>query len=169
MEPAGRSGTAGRLAAPQAARHHHPGGPALPARPAAVRPHHPARPYADSLWRDLSAVEVAWRPDENSSAIGWHLGHQAYVAHFMIRNLTAAKPSPAADVEWMLDSAKPEPRRGGLSSLDRIGAFWSRVADRVRLRVGAIERGDTGAPKQMLLIGAVLLTAVINHEYQNDQ
>ena len=50
------------------------------------------RPSIDDLWRDLTTEEVRWRPDETSSAIGWHLGHQAHVAHFMVRNLTAAFP-----------------------------------------------------------------------------
>src|SRR4051812_39083879 len=66
-----------------------------------------ARAYTDELWRDLAPDEVRWRPDENSSAIGWHLGHQATVAHFMVRNLTAAEPSPDAALEPMMDSATP--------------------------------------------------------------
>ncbi len=45
--------------------------------------------HTDLLWRDLDADEVCWRPVPDSSAIGWHLGHQAAVAHFMLRNLTA--------------------------------------------------------------------------------
>jgi hypothetical protein len=53
-----------------------------------------ARAYTDDLWRDLTSDEVIWRRHENSSAIGWHLGHQAHVAHFMIRNLIAAEPQP---------------------------------------------------------------------------
>jgi hypothetical protein len=50
-----------------------------------------ARAYTDELWRDLRSDELLWRPSEDSSAIGWHLGHQAHVAHFMMRNLTAAQ------------------------------------------------------------------------------
>ena len=50
--------------------------------------------YTNSLVADLSEREVHWRPVPKSSAIGWHLGHQAAVAHYMVRNLTAAEPSP---------------------------------------------------------------------------
>ncbi|MGH3216369.1 MAG: hypothetical protein ACRDL9_17555, partial [Trebonia sp.] len=39
----------------------------------------------------------------------------------------------------------------------------------VHFRIGAIERGEVGAPAQLLLVGAVVLTAMINHEYQHDQ
>lgn len=59
-----------------------------------LREYDRARAYTDELWKDLTPDEVTWRPHESSSAIGWHLGHQAHVAHFMIRNLTAAEPSP---------------------------------------------------------------------------
>jgi len=67
-----------------------------------------ARTYTDELWKDLTPDEVTWRPHENSSAIGWHLGHQAHVAHFMIRNLTAAEPSPDPELDALMDSAQPE-------------------------------------------------------------
>ena len=30
--------------------------------------------WTDSMWIDLSAKQVAWRPHAESSAIGWHLG-----------------------------------------------------------------------------------------------
>ena len=30
--------------------------------------------YTDSLWDDLTADEVHWRPNDNSSAIGWPMG-----------------------------------------------------------------------------------------------
>ena len=71
-----------------------------------------ARTYTDELWKDLTPDEVTWRPHENSSAIGWHLGHQAHVAHFMIRNLTAAEPSPDPELDALMDSAQPEKFRG---------------------------------------------------------
>ncbi|WUD77084.1 DinB family protein [Streptomyces sp. NBC_00510] len=64
-----------------------------------LRQYDRARAYTDSLWQDLTADEVTWRPHEDSSAIGWHLGHQAHVAHFMVRNLTAAEPSQHHDVQ----------------------------------------------------------------------
>ncbi|MEV0423259.1 DinB family protein [Streptosporangium canum] len=64
--------------------------------------------YTDELWRDLTAEELHWRPEQDFSPIGWHLGHQAHVAHFMIRNLTAAEPSPAPDLDDLMDSANFE-------------------------------------------------------------
>ncbi len=71
-----------------------------------LREYDRARAYTDQLWKDLTPDEVTWRPDENSSAIGWHLGHQAHVAHFMIRNLTAAEPSPGGGRPSIVKSPK---------------------------------------------------------------
>jgi hypothetical protein len=34
-----------------------------------------ARAYTDTLWRDLTEDEIVWRPQQDSSAIGSHLGH----------------------------------------------------------------------------------------------
>lgn len=82
--------------------------------------------YTDELWLDLKADEVRWRPHEQSSAIGWHLGHQAAVAHFMVRNLTAAEPSPDAELEPLMDSATPEQGRGELPDLGRLADFGPR-------------------------------------------
>ena len=31
--------------------------------------------HTEQLWSDLTDDELQWRPHENSSAIGWHLGH----------------------------------------------------------------------------------------------
>jgi hypothetical protein len=125
--------------------------------------------YTDTLWRDLTPDEVRWRPNENSSGIGWHLGHQATVAHFMVRNLTAAEPSPDSELEAMMDSATPEFTRGNLPDLARLAEFRATVAERVRARTGSIAAGEVGAPAQMTIIARTLLTAVINHEYQHDQ
>ncbi len=36
-------------------------------------------------------------------------------------------------------------------------------------RLGNIAAGRVGAPDQMTIVGAHLLTALINHEYQHDQ
>ena len=82
--------------------------------------------YTDRLWGDLSNHDVTWRPNEHSSAIGWHLGHQAAVAHFMIRNLTAAEPSPDAELEGIMDSATDEHDRGHLPDLRRLAAYRRR-------------------------------------------
>ena len=41
---------------------------------ALLREYDRALAYTDELWRDLTPDEVTWRPHEDSSAIGWHLG-----------------------------------------------------------------------------------------------
>jgi hypothetical protein len=128
-----------------------------------------ARDYTDMLWRDLAADEVCWRPHARSSAIGWHLGHQAAVAHFMIRNLAAAEPSLEPSLDLLMDSATPEPDRGALPDLGRLADYRQGVADRLHARVDAITSGRVGAPKQLSIIVRNLLVAVINHEYQHDQ
>jgi uncharacterized damage-inducible protein DinB len=128
-----------------------------------------ARAYTDGLWRDLTPDELTWRPHENSSAIGWHLGHQAHVAHFMIRNLTAAEPSPDPELDGLMDSAQPERFRGALPTVARLTAFRDVVAERVHARIGDIGAGRVGAPAQLTIVATHLLTAVINHEYQHDQ
>ena len=128
-----------------------------------------ARAYTDELWADLTPDEVTWRPHEDSSAIGWHLGHQAHVAHFMIRNLTAAEPSPAPDLDAVMDSANPEKFRGALPTVERLAAFRGTVAERVHARIRNIAAGQVAAASQMAVVGGCLLVALINHEYQHDQ
>jgi len=128
-----------------------------------------ARTYTDELWKDLSPDEVTWRPHENSSAIGWHLGHQAHVAHFMIRDLTAAEPSPDPELDVLMDSAQPERFRGALPTIKRLTAFRETVAERVHARMSDIAGGRVAAPGQMTVVATHLLTALINHEYQHDQ
>ena len=123
--------------------------------------------HTASLWTDLSVDEVHWRPSEESSAIGWHLGHQAAVAHFMVRNLTAAEPSPDPELDGLMDGATAEPDRGVLPGLDRLGAYRDAVADRLRFRIGNIARGEVGASAQLDVIARTLLLAVVNHEYQH--
>ncbi len=125
--------------------------------------------YTERLTGDLTGDEVHWRPSENASAIAWHLGHQAHVAHFMVRNLIAAEPSPDAEFDRLMDSANPEPERTGLPSVERLTAFRSAVADRVRARVKAVDVGQVGAPEQLRAVAQTLLIALINHEYQHDQ
>lgn len=128
-----------------------------------------ARAYTDALWRDLSTDELQWRPEEEFSPIGWHLGHQAHVAHFMVRNLTAAEPSPMPDLDGVMDSANPEKLRLPLPTAARLGEFRDTVAERVHVRLEAIGAGDVGAPAQLTIIARTLLTAIINHEYQHDR
>lgn len=125
--------------------------------------------YTADLWADLTTDEVQWRPNENSSAIGWHLGHQPAVAHFMVRNLTAAEPSPDPELDGLMDSATEEADRGDLPDLARLGDYRDAVAERVRFRIGNIETGAVGAPTQLRIIAKTLLVAVINHEYQHDK
>jgi hypothetical protein len=125
--------------------------------------------YTDSLWLDLTEEELRWRPGADSSAIGWHLGHQAAVAHYMVRNLTAAEPSPDPALDALMDSATPEPDRGDLPATERLTAYRAAVVDRLRFRLHAIAVGDVGAPVQLAIIARGLLVAVINHEYQHDQ
>ncbi|MEU9889848.1 DinB family protein [Sphaerisporangium sp. NPDC051011] len=128
-----------------------------------------ARAYTDELWRDLTAEELHWRPEQNFSPIGWHLGHQAHVAHFMIRNLTAAEPSPAPDLDDLMDSANPEANRLPLPDPRRLADFRATVGERVHARMNAIGAGDVGAPAQLKIIAQALLMAIINHEYQHDR
>ena len=127
-----------------------------------------ARAYTDELWRDLSVEELHWRPHEEFSPIGWHLGHQAHVAHFMVRNLTAAEPSPVPDLDDVLDSANPERSaapcrrpRGWASSATRSPSGCTRG-----WRIGA---GEVGAPAQLKIVAQTLLVAIVNHEYQHDK
>lgn len=125
--------------------------------------------YTETLWADLSEDEVNWRPREQFSPVAWHLGHQAAVAHFMVRNLTAAEPSPDPGLDSLMDSATPEVDRGRPVGRDRLGAYRSGVAERVRFRIQAIADGDVGAPRQLDVIARHLMVAVINHEYQHSQ
>ena len=125
--------------------------------------------YTAALAGGLTADQVAWRPHEESSAIGWHLGHQPAVAHFMVRNLTAAEPSPDAELDALMDSATAEADRGELPEIGRLHDYRDAVAERVRFRIGQIDDGNVGAPSQLRLIAHTLLVAVINHEYQHDK
>ncbi|WP_405867990.1 DinB family protein [Streptomyces sp. NBC_01515] len=128
-----------------------------------------ARAHTDRLWRDLRPEEVLWRPHQDFSAIGWHLGHQAHVAHFMVRNLTAAEPSPDPALDALMDSATPERDRGGLPVVHRLADFRAAVAERVHARMADIAAGRVGAPAQLDVVARHLMTTVINHEYQHDQ
>ena len=128
-----------------------------------------ARAYTDALWQDLPDREIRWRPHPNFSPIGWHLGHQATVAHFMVRNLVAAELSPDPYLEPVMDSANPEADRGDLPGLDRIAGYRAAVAERVHVRLRDIDDGQVSAPDQLRVVGQHLLIALINHEYQHDQ
>ncbi|MEM7273999.1 MAG: DinB family protein [Actinomycetota bacterium] len=125
--------------------------------------------HTESLWNDLTTEQIHWRANEDASAIGWHLGHQPAVAHFMVRNLTAAEPSPDPELDSLMDSATPERDRGALPDPTRIVDYRNSVAERLRFRIAAIDDGRVGAPAQLRLIAHTLLVAVINHEYQHDR
>lgn len=125
--------------------------------------------WTTALHADLTADEITWRPHEDSSAIGWHLGHQAAVAHFMVRNLTAAEQSPDPELDGLMDSATAEADRGDLPDVDRLLDYRSAIAERVRFRIGQIDEGNVGAPAQLRIIAGTLMTAVINHEYQHSK
>ena len=138
-----------------------------PSLPELLNEYTTALAYTEDLWRDLSVDEVHWRPVPDSSAIGWHLGHQAAVAHYMVRNLTAAEPSPDGELDSLMDGATVERQRGDLPDLARIGAYRTNVAERVRFWVGRIDSGDVGAPIQLRRIAENMMIAIVNHEYQH--
>lgn len=131
--------------------------------------HATALAYTDSLWRDMPQDETHWRPVPESSAIGWHLGHQAAVAHYMVRNLTYAEPSPDPGLDSIMDGATAERQRGDLPDLARIGDYRTAVAERVRHLAGMIDAGEVGAPTQLRHIAETMLTAIVNHEYQHSK
>lgn len=125
--------------------------------------------YTDELHVDLDDAQLVWRPGDDASGIGWHLGHQPAVAHYLVRNLTAAEPRLDPELDALMDSATPESARGDLPDRRRLLDYREAVADRVRFRIGQIEAGDVGAPAQLRAIAHTLLVAVINHEYQHDK
>ena len=125
--------------------------------------------YTDDLRSGLTGEQINWRADENASGIGWHLGHQPAVAHFMVRNLTAAEAKIDPELDELMDSATAESERGALPDLDRLLDYRGTVAERVRYRVGQIDEGNVGAPAQLRLIAGNLMVAVINHEYQHSR
>jgi hypothetical protein len=125
--------------------------------------------YTDDLQVGLTPEQIAWRPEAESSAIAWHLGHQPAVAHYMLRNLIAAEPRIDADIDALMDSATPEVHRGDLPSLERVRAYRTVVAERIHERIGQIDHGTVGAPNQLRLIASTLLVAIVNHEYQHSK
>ena len=127
-----------------------------------------ARNYSESLIDGLTDDQCAWRPNEQSSGLGWHLGHQAAVNHYMVRNLTAAEPSFNQSFDALFDSATTEPQRGNLPPMEQVLEFRAAVAKSTTSIVNRIASGDVGAPTQLTTIAEGLLRAVINHEYQHN-
>ena len=132
-----------------------------------IEEHRLAQAYSTSLVQGLDAEQIAWRPNENSSAIGWHLGHQGAVNHYMVRNLTAAEVTFDEAFDQVFDSATPEPHRGELPSLDEIVAYRQAIADSTAGVVTRIGNGDVGAPVQLERVARRLMCSVIDHEYQH--
>lgn len=126
-----------------------------------------AQSWSLALVDGLTPEQVAWRPNEDSSAMAWHLGHQAVVTHFMVRNLTAAEVTFNAAFDAVFDSATPEPGRGGLPALEEIVGYREQIAASTRATVTRIATGDVGAPQQLDLIASAMMRAIINHEYQH--
>lgn len=129
--------------------------------------HRVAQEYSLALVAELDADQIAWRPDENSSSIAWHLGHQGAVNHYMVRNLTAAEVTFNSAFDAVFDSATPELGRGSLPTLNEIVGYRTAIAASTQGVINRIDSGDVGAPKQLALIGDALMRAVINHEYQH--
>jgi hypothetical protein len=127
-----------------------------------------AREHTLALYADLPEADVRWRPSPDSSGIGWHLGHQAAVNHYMLRNLVAAESTLDGRFDDLFDSATEERQRGELPPLGRIVDFRETVAARTHDRVEQILRGRVGAPRQMVRIAGGLLVALVHHEYQHD-
>lgn len=127
-----------------------------------------ARAWTSALVADLDDDQLRWRAGEQASAIGWHLGHQAAVNHYLVRNLTAAEPTFSARFDALFDSATPEPDRGVLPDRDEIQDYRDRIAASTHTTIGRIVDGRVGAPAQLARVAEGLLRAVINHEYQHD-
>jgi hypothetical protein len=127
-----------------------------------------ARRYTQSLYADLSEADVQWRPAPKSSGIGWHLGHQAAVTHFLLRNLLAAEPSLNPQFDALFDAVTPEEQRGQLPSLSTIIAYREAVARRTHAHIDALLAGKRPAAQQAMYTMGLLLVSLINHEYQHD-
>jgi hypothetical protein len=127
-----------------------------------------ARRYTQSLYEDLGAAEVQWRPAPKSSGIAWHLGHQAAVNHFLWRNLIDAEPSLNPQFDALFDAANPEEKRGDLPSLAEIVAYREAVARRTHAHLDALLSASRPATQQLAQAMGPILVSLINHEYQHD-
>lgn len=127
-----------------------------------------ARQYTRSLYEDLPEPDLQWRPKPKSSAIAWHLGHQAAVNHFLLRNLFDAEPSLEPRFDALFDAANPEEKRGNLPPLADIVAYREAVAARTHARLEEVRSGQRTAPSQASHTLRTLLMNLVNHEYQHD-
>jgi len=124
--------------------------------------------YTRGLYEDLSEADVQWRPIEKSSAIAWHLGHQAAVNHFLLRNLFDAEPSIEPRYDALFDAANPEENRGTLPSLADIVAYRGTVATRTHVRIEELLDAARAAQAQRRQAMQSILINLVNHEYQHD-
>lgn len=127
-----------------------------------------ARRYTQRLYEDLSAAEVQWRPTPKSSGIAWHLGHQAAINHFLLRNLINAEPSLNPEFDALFDAANPEEQRGNLPPLTQIIAYREAIAQRTHAHLEALLSGTHPGTEQILHAIGPILVSLINHEYQHD-
>jgi hypothetical protein len=128
--------------------------------------------YTQSLYEDLSDAEVQWRAAPHSSGIAWHLGHQAAVNHYLMRNLINAEASLNPQFDALFDSANPEEHRGNTPSLAEIVAYRHAIATRTYRHIDTILAGDQPAAHEaaqhVTRIIEPILISMINHEYQHD-
>jgi DinB family protein len=127
-----------------------------------------ARQYTLSLYDDLDESTVMWRPSYQGSSIGWHLGHEAAVNHYVLRNWVNRDGSIDHAFDRIFDAATDEIGRTFLPPLGEIVAYREIVAARTIQRIDEILSGDCRAPDQMRRIGMTMLAGLINHEYQHD-
>ncbi len=127
-----------------------------------------ARGYTRRLYEDMPESQVLWRPEVNSSGIGWHLGHQGAVNHYMIRNLLDAEVSLNTAFDTLFDSANPEANRGDLPPLAEIVAYRDTIAERTHVRIESIRKGERSASAQLAHVLGPILLGMIHHEYQHD-
>ena len=94
-----------------------------------------ARQYTQSLYEDLPESDVQWRPKPKSSAIAWHLGHQAVVNHFLLRNLFDAEPSIEPRFDALFDAAQSRRKPRRPAAMAGIVAYRAAVAARTHARL----------------------------------
>ena len=127
-----------------------------------------ARRYPQSVYTDLPEADVYWRPAPKSSGIGWHLGHQAAINHFLVRNLLAAEPSLNPQLDALFDAATPEEQRGMLPPLPAILTSREAIARRTHAHIEAVLAGTRPAAQPATYAIGALLVSLIHHEYQHD-
>lgn len=127
-----------------------------------------ARQFTFSLYDGLDEAAAMWRPSYQGSSIAWHLGHQAAVNHYTLRNWVNRDGSIDAAFDRIFDAATEEIGRAFLPPLAEIIGYREIVAARTLERIGEVLSGDCRAPDQMRRIGVHMLAGLINHEYQHD-